>query len=289
MNIEEDDDLSFPRKLNGADKWILTRLNDVIKDVTINLNKYEIGLAAARLYDFTWSEFCDWYIEMSKPLLYGGSKKDHSHAVAMLTHVLTVLLKLLHPFIPFVTEEIYSKYAPKGSVLMVSDWPSYNKKTVFRKEERNFEALRATVVAVRNMRAEMNVPPAKKFEAFVIARDPAFVTAVSGLLERLAGISAVHLIEQKSEVTGAVASVVTDMAEILVPMGELIDIDKERERLGRELEQARADADRLGKLLANAAFVAKAPQKLVESEREKLARADEKVKILTEKLAALGE
>ncbi len=289
MNIEEDDDLSFPRKLNGADKWILTRLNDVIKDVTINLNKYEIGLAAARLYDFTWSEFCDWYIEMSKPLLYGGSKKDHSHAVAMLTHVLTVLLKLLHPFIPFVTEEIYSKYAPKGSVLMVSDWPSYNKKTVFRKEERNFEALRATVVAVRNMRAEMNVPPAKKFEAFVIARDPAFVTAVSGLLERLAGISAVHLIEQKSEVTGAVASVVTDMAEILVPMGELIDIDKERERLGRELEQARADADRLGKLLANAAFVAKAPQKLVEGEREKLARADEKVKILTEKLAALGE
>ena len=289
MNIEEDDDLSFPRKLNGADKWILTRLNDVIKDVTINLNKYEIGLAAARLYDFTWSEFCDWYIEMSKPLLYGGNKKDHSHAVAMLTHVLTVLLKLLHPFIPFVTEEIYSKYATKGSVLMVSDWPSYNKKTVFRKEERNFEALRATVVAVRNMRAEMNVPPAKKFEAFVIARDPAFVTAVSGLLERLAGISAVHLIEQKSEVTGAVASVVTDMAEILVPMGELIDIDKERERLGRELEQARADADRLGKLLANAAFVAKAPQKLVEGEREKLARADEKVKILTEKLAALGE
>ena len=289
MNIEEDDDLSFPRKLNGADKWILTRLNDVIKDVTINLNKYEIGLAAARLYDFTWSEFCDWYIEMSKPLLYGGNKKDHSHAVAMLTHVLTVLLKLLHPFIPFVTEEIYSKYAPKGSVLMVSDWPSYNKKTVFRKEERNFEALRATVVAVRNMRAEMNVPPAKKFEAFVIARDPAFVTAASGLLERLAGISAVHLIEQKSEVTGAVASVVTDMAEILVPMGELIDIDKERERLGRELEQARADADRLGKLLANAAFVAKAPQKLVEGEREKLARADEKVKILTEKLAALGE
>ncbi len=289
MNIEEDDDLSFPRKLNGADKWILTRLNDVIKDVTINLNKYEIGLAAARLYDFTWSEFCDWYIEMSKPLLYGGNKKDHSHAVAMLTHVLTVLLKLLHPFIPFVTEEIYSKYAPKGSVLMVSDWPSYNKKTVFRKEERNFEALRATVVAIRNMRAEMNVPPAKKFEAFVIARDPAFVTAVSGLLERLAGISAVHLIEQKSEVTGAVASVVTDMAEILVPMGELIDIDKERERLGRELEQARADADRLGKLLANAAFVAKAPQKLVEGEREKLARANDKVKILTEKLAALGE
>ena len=289
MNIEKDDDLSFPRKLNGADKWILTRLNDVIKDVTINLNKYEIGLAAARLYDFTWSEFCDWYIEMSKPLLYGGNKKDHSHAVAMLTHVLTVLLKLLHPFIPFVTEEIYSKYAPKGSVLMVSDWPSYNKKTVFRKEERNFEALRATVVAIRNMRAEMNVPPSKKFEAFVIARDPAFVTAVSGLLERLAGISAVHLIEQKSEVTGAVASVVTDMAEILVPMGELIDIDKERERLGRELEQARADADRLGKLLANAAFVAKAPQKLVEGEREKLARADEKVRILTEKLAALGE
>lgn len=289
MNIEKDDDLTFPAKLNGADKWILTRLNDVVKDVTINLNKYEIGLAAARLYDFTWTEFCDWYIEMSKPLLYGGNKKDHSHAVAMLTYVLTSILKLLHPFIPFVTEEIYSKFAPKGSVLMVSDWPAYNKKTVFRKEERQFESLRETVVAIRNMRAEMNVPPSKRVDAFVVTDNPSFVTGVAGYLEKLAGLSSVTLVSGKDEVEGAVASVVTTLAEVLVPLGELIDTDKERERLQKEIASTSADVERLSKLLGNAAFVAKAPQKLVDGEREKLARAEEKLAKLEEKLAALGK
>lgn len=289
MNIEKDDDLTFPAKLNGADKWILTRLNDVVKDVTINLNKYEIGLAAARLYDFTWTEFCDWYIEMSKPLLYGGNKKDHSHAVAMLTYVLTSILKLLHPFIPFVTEEIYSKFAPKGSVLMVSDWPAYNKKTVFRKEERQFESLRETVVAIRNMRAEMNVPPSKRVDAFVVTDNPSFVTGVAGYLEKLAGLSSVTLVSGKGEVEGAVASVVTTLAEVLVPLGELIDTDKERERLQKEIASTSADVERLSKLLGNAAFVAKAPQKLVDGEREKLARAEEKLAKLEEKLAALGK
>ena len=289
MNIEKDDDLTFPAKLNGADKWILTRLNDVVKDVTINLNKYEIGLAAARLYDFTWTEFCDWYIEMSKPLLYGGNKKDHSHAVAMLTYVLTAILKLLHPFIPFVTEEIYSKFAPKGSVLMVSDWPAYNKKTVFRKEERQFESLRETVVAIRNMRAEMNVPPSRRVDAFVVTDNPSFVTGVAGYLEKLAGLSSVTLVSGKDEVEGAVASVVTTLAEVLVPLGELIDTDKERERLQKEIASTSADVERLSKLLGNAAFVAKAPQKLVDGEREKLARAEEKLAKLEEKLAALGK
>ena len=289
MNIEKDDDLTFPAKLNGADKWILTRLNDVVKDVTINLNKYEIGLAAARLYDFTWTEFCDWYIEMSKPLLYGGNKKDHSHAVAMLTYVLTAILKLLHPFIPFVTEEIYSKFAPKGSVLMVSDWPAYNKKTVFRKEERQFESLRETVVAIRNMRAEMNVPPSKKVDAFVVTDNAPFVAGVAGYLEKLAGLSSVTVVGGKDEVQGAVASVVTALAEVLVPLGELIDTDKERERLQKDIAATAADVDRLGKLLGNAAFVAKAPQKLVDGEREKLARAEEKLAKLKEKLAALGD
>ncbi|MBO5777533.1 MAG: valine--tRNA ligase, partial [Clostridia bacterium] len=142
MNINPDDNLAFPSKLNGADKWILARLNDVIKEVTINLNKFEIGLAAARLYDFTWTEYCDWYIEMSKPLLYSKDKKEHEHAVAMLTYTLTQILKLLHPFIPYITEEIYSKYAKKGSILMTEDWPSYNKKFAYRKEEKNFEGLR---------------------------------------------------------------------------------------------------------------------------------------------------
>ena len=287
MNIRKEDDLTFPAKLNGADKWILTRLNDVVKEVTINLNKYEIGLAAAKLYDFTWTEFCDWYIEMSKPLLYSEDQREHSHAVAMLTYVLTQIIKLLHPFIPFITEEIYSKYAPKGSVLMVSEWPTYNKKTVFRKEEKNFEGLRNTIVAIRNMRAEMNVPVGRKFSAYVIAKDEKFMRSATGYIEKMAGVSNVVFVTDRSQVTEKITAIVTDIAEVLVPLGDLIDLDKERERLQKEIAQAESDVNRVSALLANSAFVAKAPQKLVDGEREKLAKAEERLAKLREKLAAL--
>ena len=287
MNVTDEDDLSFPSRLNGADKWILTRLNDVVKDVTINLNKYEIGLAAAKLYDFTWSEFCDWYIEMSKPMLYSGDKKAHSHAVAMLTHVLTVILKLLHPFIPFITEEIYSKYAPKGSVLMVSEWPAYNKKTVFRKEEKSFEALRETIVAIRNMRAEMNVPASKRVKAYVIPADLGFMKKAETYLEKLAGVSEVVFVTDRSEVAEKTAAIVTAAAEVLIPLGDMVDTEKERERLLKEIAKAEAEVARLEGLLSNKGFVSKAPQKLVDGEREKLAQAKERWGKLKEKLHVL--
>ena len=287
MNVNDDDDLSFPTRLNGADKWILTRLNDVVKDVTINLNKYEIGLAAAKLYDFTWSEFCDWYIEMSKPMLYSGDKKAHSHAVAMLTYVLTAILKLLHPFIPFITEEIYSKYAPKGSVLMVSEWPAYNKKTVFRKEEKSFEALRETIVAVRNMRAEMNVPVGKKVKAYLIPADEKFMRQAAVYLEKLAGVGEVVFVADKSEIAEKTVAVVTAAAEVLVPLGDMVDTEKEKDRLSKEIAKAEAEVNRLKQLLSNKAFVSKAPQKLVDGEREKLAQAEERAAKLKEKLHAL--
>ena len=287
MNVTDEDDLSFPKRLNGADKWILTRLNDVVKDVTINLNKYEIGLAAAKLYDFTWSEFCDWYIEMSKPMLYSGDKKAHSHAAAMLTYVLTNILKLLHPFVPFITEEIYSKYAPKGSVLMVSEWPAYNKKTVFRSEEKNFEALRETIVAIRNMRAEMNVPAGKKIKAYVIAADEKFMRQAETYLEKLAGVSEVTFVADRSEVAEKTAAIVTSAAEVLLPLGDMVDTEKEKERLQKEIVRAEAEVKRLETLLANKGFVSKAPQKLVDGEREKLAQAAERCGKLKEKLHIL--
>ena len=287
MNIKEGDDLSMPARLTGADKWIMTRLNDVIKEVTINLNKYEIGLAAAKLYDFTWTEFCDWYIEMSKSALYSGDEKARKHAVAMLTNVLTAILKLLHPFVPFITEEIYSKYAPKGSVLMVSDWPTYNKKTVFRKEEKNFEGLRETIVAVRNLRAEMNVPLGKKLKAYIIAADAKFLEGARDYIEKLAGIGECVFVSSKEEVSEKVTSVVTHTAEVLIPLGDLVDTEKEKERLSKDIAQTEADVKRLTALLSNHGFVAKAPQKLVDGEREKLAKAEEKLAKLKEKLAAL--
>lgn len=288
MNIKEGDDLSFPTRLNGADKWILTRLNDVVKDVTINLNKYEIGLASAKLYDFTWNEFCDWYIEMSKPLLYSDDVKQHSHAVAMLTYVLTAILKLLHPFIPFITEEIYSKYAPKGSVLMVQDWPSYNKRHAYRKDEKNFEGLRDIVVAIRNMRSEMNVAPGKKISAYIIAKDEKFLASSVAYMQKLANISDVTFIKDKAEIDQRVTAIVTHDAEILVPLGELIDEEKEKARISKEIEQAKAEIAKTTALLANANFTAKAPQKLIDNEREKLAKAQDKLAKLADKMAMFG-
>ncbi len=285
MNINDGDTLALPKRFNVADKWILTRLNDVIKDVTINLNKYELGLAAAKLYDFTWSEFCDWYIEMSKPLLYSKDEKQRAHAISMLAYVLTQILKLLHPFIPFITEEIYSKYAPKGSVLMVQEWPSYNKKLSFRKEEKSFESLREAVVAIRNMRSEQNVPPSKRFDVYMMAEDEKFMSGAAQYIEKLAGVSAVKFVSDKSEIEEKVSSLVTAHAEIYVPM--LVDVEKETERLNKELEQVRKDADRIRGLLSNQAFVQKAPQKLVDNEREKLKAAEDKLVRLEDKLNAL--
>ncbi len=287
MNINPDDDLTFPSRLNDADKWILTRLNDVVKEVTINLNKYEIGMAAARLYDFTWTEFCDWYIEMSKPLLYSKDKKEHNHAIAMLVYTLTQILKLLHPFIPFITEEIYSKYAEKGDILMMSDWPTYNKKFSYRKEEKNFEGLRELIVAIRNTRAEMNVSPAKKLTAYVIAKDVNFMKKSAVYLEKLAGIEKVSFIADKSEVTEKITAVVTHDAEVLIPLGDLIDFAKERERIEKEIAQADQEINKANGLLNNVGFTSKAPQKLIDNEKEKLAKALEKKEKLLEKLSML--
>lgn len=285
MNIKEDDDLSMPNRFNGADKWILTRLNDVIKEVTINLNKYEIGLAAAKLYDFVWSEFCDWYIEMNKNALYSEDKKQHAHAIAMLAYVLEQILKLLHPFMPFITEEIYSKFAPKGSILMMQEWPSYNKHRVFRKEEANFEGLREIVIAIRNLRNEMNVAPSKRINAYIIAKDEKFLSTATGYLNKLAGVGEVFFVQDKSEVDGKVSAIVTKDAQILIHLGDLVDAEKEKERINAEIAQTEAIIAKTNALLANAGFVAKAPQKLVDNEKNKLANAIEKLEQLKDKLA----
>lgn len=285
MNIKEDDDLSMPSRFNGADKWILTRLNDVIKEVTINLNKYEIGLAAAKLYDFVWSEFCDWYIEMNKNALYSDDKKQHAHAIAMLAYVLEQILKLLHPFMPFITEEIYSKFAPKGSILMMQEWPSYNKHRVFRKEEANFEGLREIVTAIRNLRNEMNVAPSKRINAYIIAKDEKFLSTATGYLNKLAGVQEVFFVQDKSEVDGKVSAIVTRDAQILIHLGDLIDADKEKERINAEIAQTEIIIAKTNALLQNAGFVSKAPQKLVDNEKTKLANAKEKLEQLKDKLA----
>ena len=256
----------------------------MIREVTVNLNKYELGVAASRLYDFTWSEFCDWYIEMSKNALYSDNKKEHNHAVAMLVYVLTEILKLLHPFIPFITEEIYSKYSD-GKVLMVESWPVFNKRFVFRKDEANFEGLKEIVVAIRNIRNEMGVAPSKRVSAYVIAKDEKFILSSAQYLNKLAGIGEVKIVKSKEEVSERTTAIVTHDAEILIPLGELIDAQKEIERINAEIAETEAIIKKTEGLLANTAFVAKAPQKLVDNEREKLEKAKDKLEKLKDKLS----
>jgi len=289
MNIKPGDNLAFPSKLTTADKWILTKLNDVVKAVTINLNKYEIGMAAATLYDFTWNEFCDWYIEISKTMLYSDDKKQHEHAIAMLIYVLTNILKLLHPFIPFITEEIYSKYAPKGSILMVQEWPTFNKHQINRKEERNIENLKEIIVAIRNTRNEMNVSPGKKISAYMVVSEDSFVKKAVPFIQKLANVSDITFVQNKEAINEQYTALVTTAAEIYIPFGDLIDVEKEKKKLLDEIANVEGIIEKTNALLSNTAFVSKAPQKLVDGEKEKLANAEEKLVKLKDKLTVFNK
>ena len=288
MNIKKGDTINeIPTRLNIADKWILTRLNAVIKEVTINLNKYEFGVVSAKLYDFTWSEFCDWYIEAAKPMLYSNDENQRKHAISMLTYVLTNILKLLHPIIPFITEEIYSKYNKKGESIMVQDWPTYNRKYVYHKEEAAFESMISLITSIRNTRASMNVLPSKKIHIIVKAEDPRGFQAFEPYLDKLAGVEEVIYAGYNENIEGNNVALVTDIAQIFIPMGDLVDPAKEKERLTKELEQAESDVAHSKALLDNTNFVSRAPQKVIDMERQKLELAQDKYNKLKEKLDAL--
>ncbi|MGN0795480.1 MAG: valine--tRNA ligase [Christensenellales bacterium] len=282
MNLDGEP-AEIPQRLNVSDKWILTRLNEVIREITINLNKYEIGLASARLYDFVWSEFCDWYIESQKGMLYSDDKKVKSHSVMVLRYVLEQILKLMHPFAPFITEEIYMTLNPKTSI-MIQKWPQYNKKQMFRKEERAFENIKDCIVALRNTRAEMSVPPSKKIKLYVIPTDIQMFGKVSSYFTKLANISELVIISDKKEVPEKSIALIADGIEMFVPFGDLVDMEKEKERLNKEIATTKQEIEKSNGMLGNENFVNKAPEKLVNAEREKLAKAKEKLEKLMDKL-----
>lgn len=273
----------IPKKLNVSDKWILTRLNEVIRDVTINLNKYEIGIAASKLYDFVWSEFCDWYIESQKTYLYSEDMKLKSHSASVLRYVLEQILKLMHPFVPFITEEIYMNLNPDKSI-MIQSWPIYNKNQMYRKEKKAFESIKNCIVALRNTRAEMNIPPSKKLKVYVLPTDEVMFKKLTPYLIKLANVSEIQVIASKDEVNEKSIALVSDSVEMFVPFGELVDVEKEKERLGKEIDGAKAEIAKSTSMLANENFVKKAPEKLVSAEREKLEKAKDKLEKLIEKL-----
>ena len=273
-------------KPDSSDKWIATRLNKVIAEVTKNLSKYEIGLASAKLYDFVWSEFCDWYIEMSKTALYGDSEKVRSEKLSFLVYVLGRILKLLHPFIPFVTEEIYSNLPTTDESIMISEWPLHDKRFNSKAEESFIEGVKEIVKSIRNLRAEMQVAPSKKMSAVLVTKVAKYKKGTS-IIEKLAGLTSMKVVLEKPTELDKVITAVTGDAEILIPMAELVDKAKEIERLTKEKESVEFEIKRSSGMLANERFTSKAPVHLVEAEKAKLAKYNEMLEKINTKLVEI--
>ena len=270
-------------KLTLADKWILSKLNAAVRSVTLNMEKYEMGLACASLYDFVWSDLCDWYIELTKPVLYGGDEVKKSSALGVLVYVLKSALKLLHPFVPFITEEIYQNLPGTDGSIMVSPFPRYNGKQSYRKEAASMEAVMEIIKTVRNIKVQVGAAPSKKVQLNVLTADYAkAIKACSVYIERLAGVSEIVFIGSKEEVTGKTVSHVLPSCELFIPLGELVDTDKEIARLEGELEMVNSEIARANAKLNNQGFVAKAPKALIDGEKEKLVKFNE----MKEKLEA---
>ena len=283
------DDYSFnglPQELAPEDKWIISKVNTLAADVTANLEKFELGIAIQKLYDFIWDVFCDWYIEISKIRLQSGEGAETAKAV--LVYVLTDILKLLHPFMPFITEEIYQALPHDCASIMISSWPKYDSALDFAAEEQQIEKIMQAVRAIRNRRAEMNIPPSKKAAVFVETDDVNTFTYGAEFIKRLASASDVFVSDCADNTENCV-SIVTDSARIFIPMGELVDFDAEKKRLQKELAAAQDKLDFINKKLSNPGFVGKAPQKVVEQNRADAAKLEEKIAGLKESLSSLGE
>ncbi|MGN1042926.1 MAG: valine--tRNA ligase, partial [Christensenellales bacterium] len=270
MNVEGKDVSPVLQKLTDADKWILTKLQYVISEVRKNLDKYEVGLAVAKLYDFVWSDYCDWYIELTKPVLYGQDEEKKKNTLCTLEYVLSALLRLMHPFAPFITEVIWSQFK-FSEAIMLEQYPVYDGELVFEKEYAEFEEVKDIIAKVRNVRAEMNVPPAKRFSIYILSKNESVKDAAQ-YIEKLAGASKVVFINDKAEAGEKVCRAVTEGAELFIPMGELVDSEKEKARLEKELVKVESEIARSEKMLSNAGFVAKAPAFLIEQEKEKLVK-----------------
>ena len=279
MNLSDNEPAPhIPDNLSIEDKWILSKFNRLVRDVTDNLDKFELGLAVAKLYDFIWDVFCDWYIELAKTKLGSGDEETAKTARAVLVYVFSETLKLLHPFMPFITEEIWQALPHSGESIMVSKWPEYREDLAFETEEENFQIIMDAIRAIRNRRNEMNVPPSKKAKVVIVSdRAELFESCVS-FIERLAYASEA-LCDDNYNPDGAV-TIVTNAATIYIPMKELMDFSKELERLEKELAKANEDKEFFEKKLNNPGFVAKAPEKVVFAQKEQLAKVLEKIENL---------
>ncbi len=283
MNLSDEVDVvKLPDTLTVEDKWVLSKYNTLVKDVTENLEKFELGMAVQKLYDFIWDIFCDWYIELCKSRLQAGGASSLG-AQQVLVYVMEGTLKLLHPFMPFITEEIWQALPHEGESIMVSAWPVYDPSLAFTKEETDFEKVMDAIRAVRNRRAEMNVPPSRKAQLCIATGEPEVFEQGRPFFQRLASASEVTVAESFS-MEGAV-QVITNAARIFIPMDELVDKEKEIARLNKEKEKVEKEIGVLSKKLDNPGFVSKAPAAVVEGERAKLQQQKERLARIEESIA----
>ena len=283
------DKAELPETLALEDKWILSKFNDLVKAVTENIDKYELGLAVQKLYDFIWDNFCDWYIEIVKPRLQNKDDvQANENAQKVLCYVLSNTIKLLHPFMPFITETIWQALPHEGESIMISKWPEYQESLNFAVEAEQVETIMDTIRAIRARRAEMNVPPSKKAQVILFTENRNAYEAGSTFFAKLAYASEIQFVDAAPSNVESMVSVVTKGAQVYMPMGELVDFEKEKARLEKEKAKVQKDIDFVMKKLNNEGFVAKAPAAVIAQEREKAAKYQELMDKLNASLAALG-
>ena len=294
MNLPEDADLDMaeldPAKLTDADRWILSKVNSLAKEVTANMDNFELGIAVQKVYDFIWEEFCDWYIEMVKPRLYNKEDETRGAALITLKTVLIRALKMLHPFMPFISEEIFCNLSGEESI-MISSWPEYREDWNFEKEEHAVEMIKEAVRAIRNVRSSMNVPNSKKATVYVVAAD----AGVREIFENgkvffatLGHAGEVVIQADKAGIADDAVSALTAAAAIYMPLAELVDVEKEIERLKKEEERLTKELARVNGMLGNEKFVSRAPEAKIQEERKKLEKYTQMMDQVKERLAQLG-
>ena len=286
------DKVSLPETLTMEDKWILSKYNTLVQDVTTNIDKYELGIAAQKLYDFIWDVFCDWYIEIAKTRLQNKDDVTTCENVQkVLCYVLSGCMQLLHPFMPFITETIWLALPHEGETVMLSQWPTYQESLNFAKEEAQMELLMESIRAIRVRRNEMNVPPSRKAQVFAVS-DNADTCKVmeegKACFLKLAYASELTVQAQAPADSAKMVSIVTGDVQMYLPMNELIDFEKERKRLNKEKQKAEKDLAFIEKKLSNPGFLGKAPEKVVEGEKVKAEKLREQIAKLDESLATLG-
>ena len=282
------DKAELPEQLALEDKWIVSKFNGLVQAVTENIDKYELGLAVQKLYDFIWDNFCDWYIEIVKPRLQNkDNKQDNENAQRVLCCVLSGTMQLLHPFMPYITDTIWQALPHEGKSVMVSKWPEYQDALCFKAEEEQVERMMETIRAIRNRRAEMNVPPSKKANVILFTQHRESYEAGALFFGKLSYASEVEFVDAVPENADSMVSIVTPGAQVYMPMGELIDFEKERARLEKEKAKVEDDIAFVMKKLDNPGFVAKAPEKVVAAERDKVAKYQELLEKIEASLSAL--